>query len=214
MAPTLRGSGRVVPIAAVVLAAGSSTRFGGYGPKALAPIGGETAVRRIARVCGENGCDPIVVVAGTDSVRIAEGVQGTSARTVPNPAWYRGRTGSIQAGLASVPGSRAALIWPVDAPFVASATVRNLLDRVEIGGLATWWTPTFQGRGGHPIVIASESFEAVLRLPPEYPLRSAPFRGGMGEVRVPLDDPGILDNTNTPTEFFVAEAAWRARGSA
>lgn len=197
---------------AVILAAGGSTRFGPLGPKALARVGPETVVARLVRVVAATGFSPIRVVVGRDGAAIAAALPGSMAEVVPNPRWESGRTGSIQAGLEGLDGAPAALLWPVDAPFVRPATVASLRDSVRLGGLAHWWTPTCDGRGGHPILLAREALAAVRRLPPDFPLRVASFRGGLAEVRVPVDDPAVLDNTNTPEAFRAAALAWRDRG--
>ncbi len=49
-------------IAAVVLAAGASTRLGE--PKQLVTLAGETLLERAVRIAHEAGCAPVVVVLG------------------------------------------------------------------------------------------------------------------------------------------------------
>lgn len=198
--------------AGVVLAAGASSRFGAAGPKALALVDGAPAVLRIVEVLAALGVRPTVVVTGAAAPEIARVLADAPATVRYHSRWELGRTGSIAEGLSAVGAAEAAVVWPVDAPFVRRSTVQRLLDQVELGGLAVWWTPTFEGRGGHPIVIARELFRAIAELPPDFPLREAPFRRGPAEVRVPVDDPAVTDNANTPESFRRAAFAWAARG--
>ena len=55
-------------VAAVVLAAGGSTRFGK--PKQFALFQGETFIKRIVAAAIEAGCAPVVVVTGEDSAQV------------------------------------------------------------------------------------------------------------------------------------------------
>lgn len=199
-------------VAAVILAAGASTRFEEVGAKALAPVGSESAVRRIARIVAELGCAPRLVAVGYGGSAVEAGLRGAGVEIVRNPDWAAGRTGSIQAALPVIPAGRSALIWPVDTPFVRPRTVSVLLERSRADRVASWWTPTYGGRGGHPVVLGPAALAQLDGLPKEFPLRAAPFRGGLAEARVPVDDPGVLDNTNTPADFLRAAEAWRDRG--
>src|SRR5690242_640035 len=63
--------------AAVILAAGASTRLGQ--PKQLIQLGGETLLERAVRVADEAGCWPTVVVLGADARRV---LAGCSLRSV------------------------------------------------------------------------------------------------------------------------------------
>ena len=69
--------------AAVVLAAGSSTRMGEN--KMLLPLGGETVVRRAVRTAVEAALDPIIVVLGHEPERVRAALAGLPCRTVVNP---------------------------------------------------------------------------------------------------------------------------------
>jgi len=206
------GNGRRRPPAALLLAAGASSRYVADRPKALAPVGEEVAVHRLGRVAREAGCDPVSVVVGARPEAIEEAVRDLGTASIRHEAWAAGRTGSIQAGLRTLTDRTEVLLWPVDTPFVAASTVRRLVQLAAPGGLASWWVPTYGGRGGHPFVLGEPAWRLVLELPAAFPLREAPFRGGVAEARVPVDDPAVLDNTNTRAEFEAAAAAWRARG--
>ena len=197
---------------AVILCAGASRRWGASAPKALAPIGGAPALERIARVAREGGCSAVLAVTGAGGKAIAErGIPGLDD-LVAHPDWERGRTSSVRAGLRRLPARAGALIWPVDVPFVEAATVNTLIEAARRERVAIWITPTFDGHGGHPIVLGPEAVGRTLDLSDSVPLRDAPFRRGLGERRVPVPDPGVLDNTNTPEEFRLAEDRWRSRG--
>jgi molybdenum cofactor cytidylyltransferase len=116
-------------IGAVILAAGESSRLGG--PKQLVHFRGKSLVRRIVDVAGAGGCEPILVVTGSDATAetsmrtphlnplpfgrgeqkttsrtlidlIARELKQTSATLVENENWCRGIGTSIRRGVQSL----------------------------------------------------------------------------------------------------------------
>jgi molybdenum cofactor cytidylyltransferase len=110
------------PTAAVVLAAGSSTRMGEN--KLMLPLGGETVVRRAVRTAVEAALDPIIVVLGHEPERVRAALAGLPCRTVVNPDHLSGKGTSLQFGIAEVASSTAAgaaVVMLADMPFVTAA---------------------------------------------------------------------------------------------
>jgi molybdenum cofactor cytidylyltransferase len=200
-------------VAAVVLAAGGSERLGGE-PKALLPVDGVPGVRRMVDVSAGLGLDPVVVVVGPHGPRIRAALRGSAAEVVDHPAWAAGRTGSIQAGLAAVGDAAAALLWPVDHPFVEAKTVGALLDRGARDTMAVWVIPTFAGRGGHPVLLRSTTFGAISALPRDRGLRSLLAGYGPQVARFEVDDPGVTENIDTRDAYEAARVRRNARGGA
>ncbi|MCI4327859.1 MAG: NTP transferase domain-containing protein [Thermoplasmata archaeon] len=196
--------------AAILLAGGESKRFGGR-PKATAPIEGIPAIVRMAGRAADTGFDPILAVAGRHVAETREVLATLGTPVVENAIWDAGRTGSIQTGLASVGPVEGALVWPVDHPFVEAkclATLRSVADGDPMG---VWFVPTFEGRGGHPLLLRRPTFDPIASLAPDAPLRSLVPRFGPQVRRVPVDDPGILENADDRTAFDSAQARWAAR---
>lgn len=193
--------------AALILSAGASRRFGGQ-PKALMTVDGEAGVRRIAEICLQEGLSPVTVVVGPHRSAIAHELRGLGVELVDSDRWEEGRTASVQAGLAVLPPDYDVLLWPVDHPFVRSRTVDVLLASRDADLLAVWFVPTFEGRGGHPVLWRPEVRNDVFDLRPDAPLRSLLPEFGPQVRRVAVDDPGVVANIDTPEAFRLAAGRW------
>ena len=126
---TVERAGR---IAGIVLAAGTSSRHGEN--KLLLRIDSEPLVRRVARQAVEAGLSPVIVVLGHEAERVAAALGGMPVEPVVNPAYRAGMHGSIQAGIAHVPGDcTAAVVLLGDMPLVTAAMVVVLAERFRGG---------------------------------------------------------------------------------
>ncbi len=197
--------------AAMILSAGESSRFGGY-PKALLATGQGTAVRRLTDICLVDGFDPVVVVAGAHATAIAHEVRGLDVSVVVADRWREGRTASIQAGLEAIPDDRDVLFWPVDHSFVAARTVDALLSARDTDLLGVWFIPTYEGRGGHPVLWRSWVRNDLMELRPDAPIRALLPEFGPQVRRVAVEDPGVLTNVDTPEGYREALDAFQSRG--
>jgi CTP:molybdopterin cytidylyltransferase MocA len=159
-------------VAAVVLAAGASTRFGSAKQRILLePV--------LERVRGAESIDDIVVVLGAHDVE-------TSARAVRCPDWERGIGASLRCGLAALPrAADATAVVLADGPDLAPAAI----DRVvaawrEQGGEVL--AASYGGERGHPVVLARSIWAEI----PDEGARS------LDAVLVPCDElgaPGDID---------------------
>ncbi|MCC6336900.1 MAG: nucleotidyltransferase family protein [Myxococcales bacterium] len=114
------------PAAAVVLAAGSSSRLGQ--PKQLLVLEGEALVHRAARLALEAGCFPVVVVEGAAPLAPAL-ADLPSVELVRCEDWARGPGASLKRGVAHLAGrARGVLVLLVDQPLVTAEDLRRLLE--------------------------------------------------------------------------------------
>jgi molybdenum cofactor cytidylyltransferase len=197
--------------AALLLSGGASSRFGGA-PKALANAGERSVVRRMVELSLARGYDPVVVVVGPHRAPIAHELRDLPVEIVDSEEWYEGRTASVQAGLRAIPEESDVVMWPVDHPFVSERTLERLEAARDHDELAVWFIPTFEGRGGHPILWKPPMRTDLLQLRPDAPLRALLPEFGPQVRRVAVDDPGVLASIDTPEEYRTSYDAWISRG--
>lgn len=116
-------------VAAVVLAAGGSTRFGR--PKPLLRLAGRSLVQRAVLAAREGGCARVVAVLGADAAPIRAELAGAPADVVLNAHWAEGVASSIRAGLAAIENAgspEAVLILVCDQPRLDAAIVRRVIE--------------------------------------------------------------------------------------
>src|SRR5271154_5794289 len=87
----------VTTCAAIVLAAGASTRLGQ--PKQLLRVDGESLLRRTVRFAIDSGCLPVFVVLGCDATALTPQLGDLAASAIINDQWQAGMASSLQAGL-------------------------------------------------------------------------------------------------------------------
>jgi nicotine blue oxidoreductase len=191
-------------VGAVILAAGRGRRMGGT-PKALLALEGVSFLERSIRACRGGGCTAIriVVSEGMEAVRAIAREHG--AAVTVNPAPDRGMFSSVLSGLEALlheyEDMKGFLIFPVDHPRVSEETVRALISSSPAGPARSWIQPVYGGQRGHPILIDALSARSLLSIPPECTLHGALGRCGLKPFDVPVDDPGILANVNTPADL-------------
>ena len=196
--PFERLADALLPVGAVVLAAGSSSRMSGP-EKLLLEFDGRPMVRAAIEAASEGGCHQVVVVYSSDAVRKA--VDG-EAEVVYNPRASTGMASSLQAGLHALrPEMEAALVMLGDQPLVGSRSVSALLrswrregSRPAValsGGNGTKWTP--------PVLHSRELWEDMYALTGDAGARQV--LDPHPELLDTVPAPDRLDDIDTPEDY-------------
>lgn len=156
---------RVRRVAAVVLAAGASTRLGTS--KQLLAFRGAPLVRRAASAAIDAGVAPVIVVLGAHAEPVALALEGLrDLQTVTNEAWKDGLATSLATGVREATrldaGCDGILVTTADQPLVDHVQLRALVD--AFGGGARLVAAEYAGTIGVPAVIGREYFDALLEL--------------------------------------------------
>ena len=152
-------------VAAVVLAAGGSIRFGK--PKQLAIFQGEPLVRRIVTAAKDAGCAPIVVVVGAGAAQITPVLAGLPVSIIEHPNWSNGLGSSIAVGVKHavtiIANLDAVVLLACDQPFVNAAVLRQLIQlHLEDGKPLV--ASAYAGTLGIPALFDRSCFADLLEL--------------------------------------------------
>ncbi len=192
---------------AILLAAGESTRMGQL--KAFLPWRGQTLLEHQISCLLEGGVERVLVVLGHRAGELRpflEGKEGV-AWTL-NPGYRQGKTTSIKAGLSALDPEAVEdiLLLNVDQPRTAGDVASILSAHRSRGHVVT--VPEYRGKGGHPIVLSAALLPELLEIEEESQGIKAVVRSRLESVnRVPLDNPEILLDLNTPEQYRAAVEA-------
>ena len=175
--------------AAIILAAGESTRMGT--PKALLPFRGRTFLDGlIARL--EIACRPVIVVLGHDADRIRATLPPTVA-VVINSDYPLGMLSSLQCGLRALePQIAQAVFTLVDHPDPAGSTLHGVVHAPP----AAVVIPRYQGRKGHPVRLNHTVIHELLALPATAKPTDVLYRHLPGTHFLDTSDPGVVDDVD------------------
>src|SRR5262245_9476022 len=186
-------------VAAVILAAGESRRFGS--PKQLLGWGDTTLVAHVAGIAVDAGLDPVLVVTGYEADRVSAAVAGLRVKTIYNPDFAAGQGTSVSRGMAALPLSAGAAVFLLaDQPGVSAGVVQRVL-HAHRTTLAPIVLPTYGGRRGNPALFDASLFEELRMLTGDVGGRALFEKYAASLVRVPVDDPTALQDIDTPEEY-------------
>ena len=119
-----------IRVSIVVLAAGSSSRFGS--PKQLAPYHGVPLLRHVVDAALASEAHSTFVVLGANAEKIKPIVERLKIRQVLNPDWSEGIASSIRAGITAIPQDcDAALFLLVDQPKISTGLINEIIHTFE-----------------------------------------------------------------------------------
>ncbi len=182
--------------AAVILAAGRSSRLGASKP--MVCLGGKTLLERAVFLFRDAGLKDIRVVAGCNAQDLVPELRRLDAAVVLNSEWEKGMFSSVRAAAAAVSKScDACFILPVDVCSVRAHTVRQLISAAN--GKILY--PTYQGRRGHPPLIPADHLPGILAWPGTGGLRGYLAGCAAQCTELPVADRGVLLDLDTPADL-------------
>lgn len=185
-------------LAAIVLAAGASSRMGRLKP--LLRLGEVTALERSIELFRHAGIQDVVVVLGNRAEELRPIAERCGARCVHNARWNEGMYSSVVAGAQALSEwANGAFVLPADVPLVRPATVRQLAAAFDARPDAIVY-PVFESRRGHPPLIARSILDeaAAGALGPLCELLMAHEERAFD---VPVADAAIHLDMDTPADF-------------
>lgn len=182
--------------AAVIVAAGMSSRMGEFKP--MLNIGSISIARRVVATFQQAGVDKIVMVTGYHAAALERHLSGNGVVFLRNEDYQTTHMfDSARIGLSYVRDKCGNVLFtPVDIPLFTAATVRALL-----ASGAELACPVCGGKRGHPILMRSSLIGRILTDSGEGGLRGALERSGAAVTEVVVDDRGVLHDADTPEDY-------------
>ena len=193
-------------IAALVLAAGASTRFGS--PKALARLEGRPLLEHVLDAVREAGIDRIVVVLGHSADEIEDGIDWLDEEIVrnPDPTYL---SSSLQVGLSAIeeldPPVDAVIVALGDQPRTRPEVIRGLIAAARATDRPVV-VPRYAGGGGsNPVLLRHGAFDLADEAGGDHGLGAVLAERPELVEEVPVD--GLNPDIDTPADLEALAAA-------
>jgi molybdenum cofactor cytidylyltransferase len=192
-------------IAAIVLAAGASTRMGRQ--KLTLPMaGGRPLVRLAVEQVLAAGLDEVVVVVGGDAEAVAAALATLPVRVVVNPRYAEGQSTSLRTGLDALrPGTDAAVVALGDQPLPDPDVIRRLVAAFRTTGRPIA-VPVYRDGRGNPVLFGATLFGELRGVTGDQGGRGVIARDPARVVEVPVDMAMPAD-IDTPQDYEAARGA-------
>ena len=193
-------------VAALVLAAGRSTRMGAVN-KMLAEIGGKPLVRIAAEQAVASHAHPVIVVTGHEREKVEAALNGLPVRFVRNADYAEGLGTSLKAGIAAVPEEADAVVVCLgDMPQVDAALINRLIAAFDPERGALVVVPSIDGRRGNPVVWSRRFFHDLMAIQGDVGARHLIGNYAEVVVEVPVAGEAALTDVDTPESLLAVKA--------
>lgn len=196
-------------IAAVVLAAGNSSRMG-VRNKLLMDIKGKTVIKQVVDGVLSTGIGPVLVILGYQAGFVRKSLGEQSVKFKMNPNWKAGMATSIIAGVESIPGPvDGAMIVLGDMPTLDSKTLQHLVMTFrEFEGRKIVY-PTYNSQQGNPVIFPKSMFSELMDLKGDRGGKSILENNLEMAVAVNVENPCVLWDVDTQAELKEAKRILR-----
>ncbi len=194
--PRARATAIATPhgVAAVVLAAGRSSRMAPRHKLLIEDASGRAMVARVVDGVLASRARPILVVTGHRAAEVQAALAGRPVTFVPAADYAAGLSASLRAGLAAVPPSTAAaLVVLGDMPLVTPATIDRLVDSYDPEEGRTIVAPRYDGQLGNPVLWDRRYFPAMMALNGDTGARALLRQHGEAIAEIDVDDTVLRD---------------------
>ena len=197
-------------LAAIVLAAGMSRRMGRL--KMLLPFGGKPMLARVIEslvACREIAAIKVVTGHAEQEIRAAIGEYESVLWVYNADHAAGGMLSSVQSGVRTLPASRDAFFLALgDQPMVLPETLEAMTVAWN-ADIARIVIPTYGGKRGHPVLIATAFSAEILALAEGETLKTLMVRHERAVVEVQVTDPATVQDVDTPEDYEAALRRWQ-----
>jgi molybdenum cofactor cytidylyltransferase len=182
-------------IAAILLAAGRSSRFGAN--KLMHPLQGTPIALRAAASLAAACPDALAVVAPGSPLTAL--LQQAGLATVVCERAHEGMGESLKTAISATPDADGWLIALADMPFIDPRTHRRVIQALEDGALIA--APSYRGERGNPVGLSARFRNELLALGGDAGARFI-IKAHAGDMQlIDVDDRGVLKDIDTPDDL-------------
>jgi molybdenum cofactor cytidylyltransferase len=191
-------------IFAVVPACGQSTRMGR--PKLSLPLGACTVIEHVIAALRSGGVERVLVVVGPHVPELIPLAIAASAEVLELPEITPDMRATVERGLAYLEVAAHPqpddwwMLAPADQPILSVAVVRDLI-AASISPLHSIIVPVHGEKRGHPTLIRWRAVAEMRALPPDRGINSFLRAHAQETLELPISDPGILSDLDTPEDY-------------
>ena len=191
-------------VAAVILAAGSSSRFGR--PKQLLDWDGRPLILSAVDTAWAAGLNPVIVVLGAFADEIEPVLSSRPIQIQRNYHWTEGISSSIRTGASALPGDvDAAVFIPGDQPLLKSGFLQDLVHRYAETGKSIVIPRDVEGQRGNPVLFDRKFFSELSHLSGDAGGRRL-FDKYPDEITYqPVTDASVLMDVDTPEAYTMLQ---------
>jgi molybdenum cofactor cytidylyltransferase len=203
------GEGR--NIAAVILAAGRSTRMGGPN-KLLAEFNGKPLVRIATEQAIASKASDVIVVTGHQAAEVEKALAGLKVKFVRNPDFATGIASSVKAGIAAVPQEAdGAVVCLGDMPLIEAGLIDRLIDAFAPDRGQLIVVPVSDNRRGNPVLWSRRFFDELMTLDGDVGARHLIAKHSEAVAEVAAEGHGAFLDIDTPEALADAQQGKRQR---
>jgi molybdenum cofactor cytidylyltransferase len=191
-------------VAAIILAAGRSTRMGGPN-KLLAELGGKPLVRLVTEQALASKAKDVIVVTGHQAELVEKALHGLDVKFVRNADFALGLASSVKAGVAAVPDDAdGVLICLGDMPMISAPLIDHLIEAFapDRGNLIA--VPVSDNRRGNPVLWSRRFFNELMTLDGDIGARHLIAKHSEAVAEVPVEGFGAFLDIDTPQALEAA----------
>ena len=183
----------ITNLSAIILAAGSSKRFGKQKLCEKLPGGNTVLGETIFRV--ERAVSEVRIITNAN---IYASISGENGRLKVCPEANLGMGLTLAYGIKLVQSANACLVCLADMPFVKTATYQTLAKSLTASNIVV---PVFDGKQGNPVGFGKRYFKNLMMLNGDSGGRSLLQTHADAIQRIEIDDPAILYDIDTPEDL-------------
>ena len=189
--------------AGIILAAGSSVRFGH--PKQLIKLRDKYLVEWVAEAALNSQLQTVVLVLGHAHQKIISALgsigQHPKLEVVVNPRYREGQSTSLTIGLSRVRQDFAAVMYLLaDQPMLNSDTIDYLLDQFH-DSERDICVPVFEGQKGNPAIFSRSVYDEIMMIEGDIGAREIIEKNAERVLYVAIKDPLCFFDVDSPEDL-------------